>query len=264
MRRRIRYLHARKHRSDMKKIWNPWHGCHKCSAGCKNCFVYYLDGLRDRDASIVTRSKSSFDLPLKKSRNGEYKIPPGSEIATCFTSDFFIEEADEWRAEAWNIIKSRPDVTFLIATKRIERAAHLLPDRFGQDYDNVRIAVSCENQAAADDRLPHLLDLEAKHKCIFVAPILEYVDLKKHLASGEIELVSVGGESYKNARTCDFDWIKSIKRDCDEYKIPFDFHQTGSNFVMNGKRYRINHSWEYEQAAKAAAYLNESSHTEIE
>ncbi|MCB7206753.1 DUF5131 family protein, partial [Dorea formicigenerans] len=20
--------------------WNPWHGCHKISAGCEHCYVY--------------------------------------------------------------------------------------------------------------------------------------------------------------------------------------------------------------------------------
>ena len=81
-------------------FWNPWHGCKKCSPGCANCYVYYLDGKRDKDPSAVVRSKTSFDLPKKRDRYGNYKMPSGKEIATCFTSDFFIEEADEWRADA--------------------------------------------------------------------------------------------------------------------------------------------------------------------
>ena len=28
----------------MHDIWNPWHGCRKCSEGCQNCYMYYLDG----------------------------------------------------------------------------------------------------------------------------------------------------------------------------------------------------------------------------
>ena len=73
-----------------KAAWNPWHGCHKCSPGCLNCFVYYLDGLHGKDAGIITRSKTNFNLPLKKDKNGKYKIPSGAEVATCFTSDFFM------------------------------------------------------------------------------------------------------------------------------------------------------------------------------
>ena len=74
--------------------WNPWHGCHKCSPGCMNCYVYYLDKIHGREADVVTRSKTAFYLPVKKTRQGGFKIPPGTELATCFTSDFFIEEAD--------------------------------------------------------------------------------------------------------------------------------------------------------------------------
>ena len=47
-------------------------------------------------------------MPLKKSRDGEYKIPSGSTIRVCMTSDFFLTEADEWRKEVktYNIPKA--------------------------------------------------------------------------------------------------------------------------------------------------------------
>ena len=182
-------------------------------------------------------------------------MPSGAELPTCFTSDFFIAEADEWRSEAWKIIKSRPDVDFLICTKRIERARECLPSDWGGGYGNVAIAVSCENQQAADARLPVFVEFPAKRKYIFVAPILEYVDLKPYLAQCKFGTVSVGGESYANARPCNFDWVKQIKTDCDEYNVKFDFHQTGSNFIKDGKRYTIKHSDEYSQAKKGMSLL---------
>ena len=97
-------------------MWNPWHGCRKCSPGCLNCYVYYLDSKYNKDSNIIT--KSAFQLPLKKDRQGNFKIPSNPTLATCFTSDFLIEEADEWRTEAWNIIKQRSDLQFLIPTKK--------------------------------------------------------------------------------------------------------------------------------------------------
>ena len=30
----------------MHDIWNPWHGCKKCSEGCENCYMYFLDEQR--------------------------------------------------------------------------------------------------------------------------------------------------------------------------------------------------------------------------
>lgn len=239
-----------------KFLWNPWHGCRKCSPGCLNCYVFYLDEKRGRDTNIVTRNKTSFNYPLKKNRAGEYKVPSGSELATCFTSDFFIDEADEWRDEAWQIIKKRPDVDFLICTKRIERFNSCVPKDWGSGYDNVIIAVTCENQNKADERLPMLININAKRKYVFNAPLLEDIDMSDYLKSGQIDLVSVGGESYENARICDFDWIKHIKKDCDKYNVEFDFHQTGSNFIMNGKNYKIRHRDEYRQAKKGMKYLD--------
>jgi len=236
-------------------MWNPWHGCHKCSPGCLNCYVYYLDSKYSKDSNIITKSKSAFYLPLKRDRQGNFKIPSNTTLATCFTSDFFIEEADEWRQEAWDIIRQRSDLQFLIPTKRIHRLSHCIPNDWADGYNNVTIAVSCENQQKADERLPILMSLPIKHKQVFVSPLLEYVDLSKYLLAGQIELVSVGGESYDNARTCDFDWVKQIKKDCDIYQVSFQFHQTGSNFMKDGKRYHIPHSKEHDQAKKATAFL---------
>lgn len=235
--------------------WNPWHGCHKCSPGCLHCYVYYLDKKRSKDASIVTKSKTNFNLPLKKDKLGNYKIKSGTELATCFTSDFFLEEADEWRKSAWEIIKKRSDVNFLIPTKRIERLNACIPDDWGSGYDNVTIALTCENQEKCDKRMPIFLNAKIKHRYVFVAPILEDVDLSKYLKTGKIEMVSVSGESYENARVCDFSWVIHIKETCDTYHVKFDFHQTGSNFRMNGKAYKISHFLEYEQAKKGMEML---------
>lgn len=236
-------------------FWNPWHGCHKYSPGCLNCYVYFLDSKRGINSNIVTKSKTNFNLPAKKSRNGEYKISSNTEVATCFTSDFFIEEADAWRKDAWQIIKKRQDLNFLIPTKRIERFYNNLPEDWGFGYKNVAIAVTAENQAMADKRIPILLDIPVKKRYIFVSPILEYVDLKEYLKTGKIDEVSVGGESYNNARICDFNWVKQIYLDCKEYNVKFDFHQTGSNFLMNNKTYKIKHFEEHSQAKKCMEYL---------
>ncbi len=50
-------------------------------------------------------------------------------------------------------------------------------------------------------------------------------------------------------------YLLAVKADCDKCGVAFDYHQTGSNFVMNNKRYRINHHDEYKQAKKAMEYM---------
>lgn len=74
----------------------------------------------------------------------------GETLRVCMTSDFFIEEADEWRGEAWKIISERPDVVFYLLTKRPERVAKLLPKNWGGGWENVFFNVTAENQARAD------------------------------------------------------------------------------------------------------------------
>ena len=48
------------------KTWNPWHGCHKCSEGCQNCFVYVLDQRYGRDTNKVLKMNHLLKLPLPK------------------------------------------------------------------------------------------------------------------------------------------------------------------------------------------------------
>ena len=66
----------------------------------------------------------------------------------------FCEEADEWRPEAWKMIRERDDLHFVIITKRIHRFQVGLPKDWEEGYDNVTICCTCENQNMADYRLP--------------------------------------------------------------------------------------------------------------
>ena len=88
----------------------------------------------------------------------------GEMIRVCMNSDFFLEEADPWRDEAWAIIRQRPDVKFWLLTKRPERVSACLPYDWGDGWENVMFNVTCENQRRADERIPILLDLPFKHK----------------------------------------------------------------------------------------------------
>lgn len=83
--------------------------------------MYYLDAQRDQDGSSIYKTKTNFNLPLKKTRQGIYKIPSGTMLHVCMTSDFFLEEADVWRNEIWDMIRIRSDVSFWIQTKRAGR-----------------------------------------------------------------------------------------------------------------------------------------------
>jgi len=233
--------------------WNPWHGCRRVSAGCLNCYVYRIDARHGQDAGAVRRT-GAFYLPIAHARNGSYKVPGGSFVWTCFTSDFLLEEADAWRPEAWRMIRERSDCRFLFITKRIERLARCLPPDWGGGYPNVHICCTVENQAMANARLPIYRDAPIRHKTIICEPLLEEIDLSPYLGNW-VEAVSVGGESGESARACSYDWVLGIRAQCAAAKVPFRFRQTGANFVKDGRRYYVPRSLQHAQARKAAIDL---------
>ncbi len=232
-------------------IWNPWHGCKKISAGCKNCYVYRIDEQFGKDSSSVTKTLD-FDLPIKKNKNGEYKLQSKNEfVYVCLTSDFFIEEADLWRKEIWSFIKLRSDLHFIIITKRIHRFAQCIPNDWNDGYDNVTIFCTCENQEMTDYRLPLFIDAPIKHKGIIHEPMLENITIEKYLQTYTVEQVICGGESGDNARICNYDWILNTRKQCIKYNTNFCFRQTGAKFIKNSKLYNIERKYQIIQAKKA-------------
>jgi protein gp37 len=229
--------------------WNPWHGCHKLSAGCANCYVYRIDARHERDSSIVKKN-AEFNLPVRRGRDGEYKIKPGEVVYTCFTSDFLLEDADAWRTEAWRMMRERSDLIFFFITKRIDRFMQCIPADWGDGYENVHICCTCENQAMADYRLPIFRAAPIRHKSIILEPMLGPVALSPYLG-GWVEDVTVGGESGPEARWCDYTWVLDIRRQCVEANIAFYFRQTGARFIKDGKRYNIPRRLQHAQARKA-------------
>jgi protein gp37 len=229
--------------------WNPWHGCKKISEGCRHCYVYSIDGRHCKDASEVAKN-SSFSLPLKYDRRKNPKIPPGSTVFTCFTSDFLLPQADAWRPKIWRIMRIREDLDFFIITKRIDRCKQCLPPDWGKRYSNVTIACTAENQKMADYRLPIYKNLPLENREIVCAPLLGRIDLSAHLGPW-VKCVSVGGESGKNARVCDYGWVLDIRRQCMENHVAFNFHQTGSSLIKDGKIYAVKKALQRAQARKA-------------
>ena len=147
----------------MKDCWNPWHGCTKYSEGCENCYVYRRDAMFGKDSSVVERT-SEFNLPLEKKRTGEFKILHASSIFVCMTSDFFLDKADIWRNEIWEIMRQRPDINYNIITKRVLRIKDCLPCDWGEGWENVSIGATIENQKRADERMDEFLSLPIKSR----------------------------------------------------------------------------------------------------
>src|SRR6185437_1579859 len=191
--------------------WNPWHGCIKISPGCKNCYMYREKKQYGQQPDLVVRSKTTFNSPLK------WK---SGRVFTCSWSDFFIEQADAWRDEAWDIIRHTPHLTYQILTKRPGRIADHLPKDWGEGWPHVWLGVSVESQKYADERIPVLVKVPAKIRFLSIEPLLESISLRWMAVFGKpyaaqrkdsdrtnhldglrkLDWVIVGGESGPNRR----------------------------------------------------------------
>lgn len=216
-------------------VWNPWRGCKRYSEGCKHCYIHKGDLKRGINTEKIVKTKDYYK-PIERNKNGEYKMKSGL-CYLCFQSDFLIEEADEWRNEVFKMIKERSDCQFLFLTKRIDRFLKCIPDDWNDGYDNVIVSCTIENQKQADYRLPIFNSLPIKHKLLSVQPLLENINIEKYL--DDIELVVLGGESDPNGRVLDYDWVLNVREQCIRKNISFEFRQLGTNFLKNGRLYKI-------------------------
>lgn len=227
--------------------WNPWRGCKKCSEGCLHCYIHKGDVKRGVDTGSIVKTKD-FGKPIERLKNGSYKMKSGI-VYTCFSTDFLIEEADEWRYECWQMIKERKDCTFLFLTKRIDRFMECVPDDWNGGYDNVIVCCTVENQKNADYKLAIFKNLPIKHRCITAQPLLEQINIEQYL--DDIELVVVGGESDYRARVLDYSWVLNIREQCIRKNVSFEFRQCGTHFIKDGKQYKIQTKDLCSQAKKA-------------
>lgn len=222
--------------------WNPWLGCTKVSPGCKMCYAERIEERFSRDFSTVRRtSPATFNAPLK------WKEP--RLVFTASMSDFFHEDADPWRNEAWNIIRRTPQHTYQILTKRPERILNgkKIPDHlpirmcfhcgntpaqcycptFGAwPWPNVWLGVSVEMQEFMN-RASELITIPAVVRFLSCEPLLGPLVLEPWLKYG-IHWVITGGESDPtNPRPAKEEWFLDIRDQCKKWNVQFFHKQTG-------------------------------------
>lgn len=216
--------------------WNPWKGCNKVSKACDGC---YMDRAMTRfgvNSKIVVRQEGEFKRPLNEWRTGR-------KIFVCSNSDFFHQSADEWRNEAWEIIKNTPQHTYLILTKRPERIKDHLPSDWSKElYSHVWMGVTVEHQDTVH-RIHILGEIPCEIKWVSFEPLLGEV----YLSSRELDIIQwgvIGGMSgYKSGpfkyEKTEKSWFLSLMYQMRSSKIPIFFKQLGSYYHNN--EFKVRH-----------------------
>jgi protein gp37 len=202
--------------------WNPWHGCRKVSPGCKNCYMYRGKRRYGQSPHKVIRSKTTFYDPLSWAKS--------RLVFACSWSDWFIEEADQWRDEAWDVIRRTPRHTYQILTKRPERILDNLPDDWAEGWSNVWLGVSIETQEYLQ-RKGALLMVPTSLRFISAEPLLGPIDLG---SLEGIDWVITGGESGPHARPMDPSWARLIRDQCQAAGVAYFHKQNGGTSREDG------------------------------
>jgi protein gp37 len=220
--------------------WNCWQGCIKVSRGCKFCYMYRDKKRYGKDPSVVVRSApATFNKPLRWQREVESGVRTGQDrfVFTCSWSDWFIDAADQWRDEAWEIIRQCPGLIFQLLTKRPERIIDHLPGFWDEIKDRCWLGTSAEDQQRMDERTPHLEKMARLGWITFLSiePLLGPVQFPSAMfwddecpASCWLDWCIVGGESGPGARPMHPQWARHLRDQCTMASVPFFFKQWGA------------------------------------
>lgn len=255
-------------------VWNPVTGCTKVSEGCRHC---YAEGIAnrfwgERKFTDVQCHPDRLDAPL------HWKKP--RRVFVNSMSDLFHKDVSfEFILRMWMTMAAAHEHTFMILTKRPDRMSRFvnewLPGAWGlatmslkllnKPIPNVWLGVTVENQKAADERVPLLLQTPAAVRFVSVEPMLGPVNLTRikwakipvdpknykfgapppdelwsmrnsllsHSADAYnkeltgIDWVICGGETGPGARPMHPDWVRSLRDQCYDAGTPFFFKSWG-------------------------------------
>lgn len=259
--------------------WNPIRGCTRVSEGCRNCYAEGVarrfsgpglpyeglvrigsDGKPHEWNGNIHFAENHLLDPLK------WKTP--RRIFVNSMSDLFHENvATGWQDSVLAVAAMAPWHQYQILTKRPETMYRVMSSegrrqavndkmefilktmaiprgsfsRYTEKWPlpNVWLGVSVENQKAADERIPLLLQTPAALRFLSMEPLLGSVDLSENRGGIEftwlvqrpqgwgIDWVIAGGESGPGARPMHPDWARLLRDQCARAGVPFFFKQWG-------------------------------------
>lgn len=226
--------------------WNPVVGCEPVSPGCLNCYAatmaHRLEAMGKDGYTPVTVSGRMTRIAERRGGRavftGSVRIQSDEvldapkrwkkprRIFVCSMSDLFHHDVpDAFIARVFDVMRSTPQHTYQVLTKRPERMCLFL--RGWRPPDNIWLGTSCEDQQRFDERVGHLLNCRGAVRFLSCEPLLGPISFSgmPGFAGGgvfrgrpapwkSIDWVIVGGESGPRSRACQLEWMQAIVRQC--------------------------------------------------
>jgi len=266
-----------------EQTWNPVRGCSKVSEGCRHCYAMHVaarfsgegepyQGLATRDPARWT---GKVEL-VEKHLTDPLRWRRPRRVFVNSMSDLFHEALpDEAIDGVFAVMALAPRHTFQVLTKRPSRMRDYMADlparklawaraaalllhgetdlaaaprwADNEPLPNVWLGTSVEDQRAADERIPLLLETPAAVRFLSVEPLLGPVRFPLPCTGsvfwGGLHWVIVGGESGPNARPCDVAWLRDIVRQCRDAAVPVFTKQMGSNCYVDTRQNKTLPGW---------------------
>lgn len=214
-------------------------GCVQVSEACRDCYARAFAARLGLDLWGVAAPRKTFGSaywrrPLawnaEAERSGHRRSVFCSSMADTFEAHPVVAQE---RAKLWPLIESTPWLNWLLLTKRPENIMQMAP--WGHVWpDNVWVGTSVETQRRAVERIPALLEVPAVVRFLSCEPLLEPLYLPFCLS--RLQWVIVGGESGPRARPMAAEWVRTLRADCDYWKVPFFFKQWGGRYHNSNGR----------------------------
>lgn len=268
--------------------WNPVRGCSRVSEGCRNCYAERVaarfSGPGMPYEGLATIGKNGPRWTGEVRFAGEHLADPlrwrkPRRIFVNSMSDLFHESLDpDQIAMVWAVMALAPRHTFQVLTKRAARAREVLghpgfydrvlkcagllrqkrPDLLQVGISNpatfparwIWVGVSVENQWAANERIPHLLETPAAIRFLSVEPMLGPIDFREVPGFNRVGLdlsnwwVICGGESGPGARPMKPEWVWPLRDQCRNARVPFFFKQWGGTNKKAAGRKLDGRTWD--------------------
>jgi protein gp37 len=216
---------------DTKISWchhtiNFWMGCKEISpeAECKGCYAREQMKQHKENFGVLRLTQGPWReaeiLNARARAMNTYEL-----VFTCSMSDFFHEQADPWREEAWDVIRRCRNLIWLVLTKRPERIHHHLPEGWngGNGFPHVWLGTTC-GVPESYNRVDALRKIDCKLRFLSCEPLMNDISTIKLEGIGWVLCGGMSGDC-SESDPMQLSWAASLYDTTQRAGVPFLFKQ---------------------------------------